>query len=191
MGRNQHTDTRRVDGKPETEADKRFFDLCESGYDGWIDQDGYAVADETDAGGRLSRCPARGHGALSPGRSTRNQGREPSHGSPQVRLREREAEPRAGQQGGGPMTARTPRGDAWMLPDDGIIDPVAVRIAASGERRVRLTAPERRAAAELIVARGGTVRVIAERLCMSEAAASALAYLIRNGYTRTPDREVA
>lgn len=123
MGRGQQTDTRRADGKPETEADKRFFDLRESGYDG--------------------------------------------------------------------VTARAPRGDAWMLPDDGIIDPVAVEIAASGERRVRLTAPERRAAAELIVARGGTVRVIAERLCMNEHAAAALAYLIRYGYTRTPDREVA
>lgn len=84
-----------------------------------------------------------------------------------------------------------PRGDVWMLPDDGIIDRVAVEIAAKGERRVRLTAPERRAAAEMILARGGTVPVIAERLCMSDSAASALAYIIRNGYTRTPDREVA
>jgi hypothetical protein len=32
--------SRRVDGKPETEADKRFFDLRESGYRGPIDQDG-------------------------------------------------------------------------------------------------------------------------------------------------------
>lgn len=32
--------TRRVDGQPETEADKRFFDLRESGYRGPIDQDG-------------------------------------------------------------------------------------------------------------------------------------------------------
>ncbi len=35
--------TRRVDGKPETPADTRFFDLRESRYTGWIDQDGYAV----------------------------------------------------------------------------------------------------------------------------------------------------
>jgi len=89
------------------------------------------------------------------------------------------------------MPACQPRGDAWMLPDDGIIDRVAVEIAAKGERRVRLTAPERRVAAEIILARGGTVTVIAERLCMNDSAASALAYLIRNGYTRTPDREVA
>jgi hypothetical protein len=31
------TETRRVDGKPETEADGRFFDLRESGYTGPID----------------------------------------------------------------------------------------------------------------------------------------------------------
>ncbi|GHH57659.1 hypothetical protein [Lentzea cavernae] len=32
--------TRRWDGEPETEADKRFFDLRDSGYTGPIDQDG-------------------------------------------------------------------------------------------------------------------------------------------------------
>lgn len=35
--------SRRFDRQPETEADKRFFDLRESGYDGWIDQDGRAA----------------------------------------------------------------------------------------------------------------------------------------------------
>jgi hypothetical protein len=35
--------TRRVDGKRETAADKRFFDLRESGYTGPIDQDGRKV----------------------------------------------------------------------------------------------------------------------------------------------------
>jgi len=43
FGRN--SDTRRVDGKPETERDKKFFDLREGGYTGWIDQDGNAVDD--------------------------------------------------------------------------------------------------------------------------------------------------
>lgn len=33
--------SRRVDGKPETEADTRFYDLRESGYRGPIDQDGF------------------------------------------------------------------------------------------------------------------------------------------------------
>jgi hypothetical protein len=36
--------TRRFDGKPETDADRRFYDLRESGYTGTIDQDGYPVA---------------------------------------------------------------------------------------------------------------------------------------------------
>ena len=89
------------------------------------------------------------------------------------------------------MTAYQPPADAWMLPDDGIIDPIAVEIAAKGERPVALTAPERRAAAEIILARGGTVSIVAERLRMTEGAASALAYVIRNGYTRTPEREAA
>ena len=35
--------TRRADGRPETAADKRFFDLRESGYHGPIDQDGRKV----------------------------------------------------------------------------------------------------------------------------------------------------
>lgn len=35
--------SRRFDGKPETEADRRFFDLRESGYRGPIDQDGNKV----------------------------------------------------------------------------------------------------------------------------------------------------
>jgi hypothetical protein len=34
------TGTRRVDGKPETPADSRFFDLREGGFVGPIDQDG-------------------------------------------------------------------------------------------------------------------------------------------------------
>jgi uncharacterized membrane protein len=38
--------TRRVDGKPETEADRRFFNLRASGYTGAIDQDGYARTSE-------------------------------------------------------------------------------------------------------------------------------------------------
>jgi len=41
----QDTWTRRVDGKPETAADTRFFDLRESGYQGPIDQDGYKSTD--------------------------------------------------------------------------------------------------------------------------------------------------
>jgi hypothetical protein len=36
--------TRRVDGKPETDTDRRLFDLRAAGYTGPIDQDGYADA---------------------------------------------------------------------------------------------------------------------------------------------------
>jgi hypothetical protein len=43
MTSRQDTWTRRVDGRPETAADTRFFGLRESGYDGPIDQDGYKV----------------------------------------------------------------------------------------------------------------------------------------------------
>jgi hypothetical protein len=37
--------SRRPDGRPETAAESRFFDLRESGYTGAIDQDGHAVSD--------------------------------------------------------------------------------------------------------------------------------------------------
>jgi hypothetical protein len=39
----KQTSTRRVDGKPETAADRRFFDLRESGYTGPIDRGGRKV----------------------------------------------------------------------------------------------------------------------------------------------------
>jgi hypothetical protein len=96
--------TRRVDGKPETAADTRFFDLRESGYKGWIDQDGHAVTE--------------------------------------------------------PKSLVNP----WRLPEDGIVDEVAVGIAARGERQVALTDRERLAAAALILARGGTRVDIARNL---------------------------
>lgn len=67
----------------------------------------------------------------------------------------------------------------WLLPDDGIIDPVAVEITAAGTRRVRLTLPERHAAAALILARGGTPADIAARLYMNGRAARHLADAIR------------
>lgn len=40
--------SRRIDGKPETDTDKRFFDLRESGYTGPIDQDGHATNKHAD-----------------------------------------------------------------------------------------------------------------------------------------------
>ena len=70
----------------------------------------------------------------------------------------------------------------WLLPDDGIIDPVAVEIAAAGTRRVALTRPERRAAAALILARGGTAADLADRLHVSGNTAARLAAAIRAGH---------
>jgi hypothetical protein len=67
----------------------------------------------------------------------------------------------------------------WLIPDDGIIDPVAVALTAAGIRRVRLTVPERRAAAALILARGGTANGVAARLHIGGRAALALAASIR------------
>ncbi|KAB1932925.1 hypothetical protein F8271_24980 [Micromonospora sp. ALFpr18c] len=46
--------SRRFDGQPETEADRKFFDLRESGYTGPIDQDGNA-----DSGGRQTSWTAQ------------------------------------------------------------------------------------------------------------------------------------
>lgn len=64
--------------------------------------------------------------------------------------------------------------DKWVIPEDGVIDALAVRIAASGQRRVRLTRTERRLAAALIVARGGNAYQVHKRLGVSPATAHAL-----------------
>jgi hypothetical protein len=62
----------------------------------------------------------------------------------------------------------------WVIPEDGIIDALAVQIAASGQRRVRLTGMERRLAAALILARGGNAYQVHKRLGVSSATAHAL-----------------
>jgi hypothetical protein len=62
----------------------------------------------------------------------------------------------------------------WILPDDGIIDPLAVELTALGIRRVPLTLAERRAAAQAIVARGEGVNQVARRLHVSGSTAHAL-----------------
>jgi hypothetical protein len=63
----------------------------------------------------------------------------------------------------------------WLLPEDGLIDPVAIELAATGERSVALTESERRIAAGLILAAGGTPNLIAKRLHMAHTNARALA----------------
>ena len=62
----------------------------------------------------------------------------------------------------------------WVLPEDGIVDEIAVEIAASGHRRVALTRTERRLAAARILAQGGTVCDVATRLHLSWTTARAL-----------------
>jgi DNA-binding NarL/FixJ family response regulator len=61
------------------------------------------------------------------------------------------------------------------LADDGIIDPVAVDLAARGTRAVALTRTERQLAAAVILARGGTTYHIAVRLHVSGTTAVTLA----------------
>ena len=73
------------------------------------------------------------------------------------------------------MPAPETTGRKWVIPDDGIIDPIAVESAASGKRPVRLTLPERRAAAARILARGGTAWTIARHLRMTYPDARVLA----------------
>jgi hypothetical protein len=62
-----------------------------------------------------------------------------------------------------------------VLADDGIIDLIAVEIAARGGRPVTLTPAERWLAAARILARGGTPYVIGTRLHVSGTTARALA----------------
>ena len=59
--------------------------------------------------------------------------------------------------------------------DDGIIDLIAMQLAARGTRQVALTRSERQLAAARILARGGTPYVIAMRLHVSGATALTLA----------------
>jgi len=61
------------------------------------------------------------------------------------------------------------------LPDDGIIDPIAIEIAVGGVRPVALTPTEQRLAAARILAVGGTPYVVSKRLRVSGAAALTLA----------------
>ena len=62
-----------------------------------------------------------------------------------------------------------------VLPDDGIIDHLAVAIAASGTRPVALTRPERQLAAAAILARGGTPYQVSKLLPVSGTTALAIA----------------
>lgn len=65
------------------------------------------------------------------------------------------------------MGANQPTTNAW-LPEDGIVDEIAVDIAALGSRRVALTLIEARQAATLMRGRMIDNPVIAERLQITE-----------------------
>lgn len=75
----------------------------------------------------------------------------------------------------------------WVLPDDGIVDDVAVAVAAAGTRKVRLTPAEQRLAAVKILAEldgdlfftGDGVNEIRTRLNMHPSAARQLINEIR------------
>jgi hypothetical protein len=67
----------------------------------------------------------------------------------------------------------------WVLPEDGIIDHIAVELAATGARRVALTPGERLAVAARVIAAGGTPHTIARRLGCNSRAAHALAAAAR------------
>jgi hypothetical protein len=67
---------------------------------------------------------------------------------------------------------------AWrrfVLADDGIIDPIAIEIAARGLRPVALTHAERQLAAARILAHGGNPNLICQRLHVSWTTALTLA----------------
>jgi hypothetical protein len=72
------------------------------------------------------------------------------------------------------VTAQTAR-RRLTLGDDGIIDLIAVDIAARGKRTVALTRTERQLAAAAILARGGTPYQISKRLHVSGTTALTLA----------------
>jgi hypothetical protein len=69
----------------------------------------------------------------------------------------------------------TPRARRLVLANDGIIDPIAVEIAARGARTVALTRAERQLAAARILVHGGTAYVISKRLHVSGPTALTLA----------------
>jgi hypothetical protein len=83
--------------------------------------------------------------------------------------------------GGHAATASPAPRARWLLPDDGIIDPIAIELAASGIRPVALTPVERRLAAARILAAGGRPSQIARRLRMGRHAAREIAAAITSG----------
>lgn len=84
-------------------------------------------------------------------------------------------EPTGGAKPTGAAAAAGPGYGPLVLPEDGIVDPIAVEIAASGARPVALTQTERVLAAARILAAGGSRNDIATRLHVSGNSARHLA----------------
>ncbi|XVQ08106.1 hypothetical protein ACQP1W_36890 [Spirillospora sp. CA-255316] len=97
--------------------------------------------------------------------------------------------PSAPGSGPGGSTGRGPaESSEWVLPEDGIVDPIAVEIAAAGSRRVALTPAERLLAAARILAAGHPQAEISRRLHVPLHVAHALAYRVRRlGLVPVPD----
>lgn len=53
---------------------------------------------------------------------------------------------------------------SWILPEDGIVDELAIRLAMSGERRIALTERERKIAVERMAKQGATSSEIIKAL---------------------------
>lgn len=62
-----------------------------------------------------------------------------------------------------------------LIPDDGIVDDVAIELAVRGRRPVALTRLERSVAAALILATGGSTGDLCQRLRVSKPTACRLA----------------
>ena len=77
------------------------------------------------------------------------------------------------------MTTTTAASWPWTLPEDGILDPIAIELAARSSRPAALTPAERITAAARILHRGGTPAVISRRLHVSGTTALILAARIR------------
>ncbi|MEW2353051.1 hypothetical protein [Spirillospora sp. NPDC029432] len=76
----------------------------------------------------------------------------------------------------------------WSLPEDGFVDPIAVEIAAAGERRVALTPAERLLATARLLAAGHHPTEIGRRLHVSCQTARTLAAQVRRlGLLPVPD----
>jgi hypothetical protein len=68
------------------------------------------------------------------------------------------------------------RGECWLLDEDGVVDRVAVAVAAAGLRDVRLTPAERQLAAAQIMATTGKLAIVCSRLHISAREAARLVY---------------